>query len=107
MVSPISLEQKDYPGLVFSQGIGEIPLKEQATFTIWENIKSLEQFSRNTYHGEAVREVYRLNGFKEQMFTRFEPLFSEGTWNGKDALAAYLKRKDKMIERLEILNEIG
>jgi spheroidene monooxygenase len=90
MVSPISLEQKDYPGLIFSQGIGEVPLVEQATFTIWENKKSLEDFARNTFHGDAVREVYRLGGFKEQMFTRFKPFHSEGKWDGKDALAPFL-----------------
>ncbi|GMQ31406.1 spheroidene monooxygenase [Algoriphagus confluentis] len=93
MVSPISLEQKDYKGLVFSQGIGELPLVEQATFTVWESVEEMEAFARKSFHGEAVREVYRLNGFKEQMFTRFFPWHSEGTWGGKDALAPYLSQK--------------
>lgn len=94
MVSPISLEQKDYQGLIFSQGIGELPLVEQATFTVWENVSAMETFARKTFHGEAVREVYRLNGFKEQMFTRFLPWHTEGTWQGKDALAPYLAPND-------------
>ncbi|GMQ25347.1 hypothetical protein Aoki45_20290 [Algoriphagus sp. oki45] len=93
MVNPISLEQKDYQGLIFSQGIGELPLVEQATFTVWESVRYMETFARQTFHGEAVREVYRLNGFKEQMFTRFFPWYSEGTWGGKDALAPYLSQK--------------
>jgi spheroidene monooxygenase len=97
MVSPISLEQKDYPGLLFSQGIGEVPLIEQATFTIWENMNSLEEFARNTFHGEAVREVYRLKGFKEQMFTRFSPLYSEGTWEGRDPLPGFTPKPESKL----------
>ena len=94
MVSPISSGQKEHKGLLFSQGVGEIPLLEQATFTIWETKKDLEEFGRSNFHGEAVREVYRLGGFKEQMFTRFEPLISEGTWNGKDPLSAYFSKSE-------------
>jgi len=89
MVSPISSGQKDHKGLLFSQGVGEIPLVEQATFTIWDTKKDLEEFGRSNFHGKAVNEVNRLGGFKEQMFTRFEPLFSEGTWKGKNPLSAY------------------
>lgn len=94
MVTPISQDQKNYKGLLFSQGVGEIPLVEQATFTIWESKSDMEEFSRNTFHGEAVKEVYRLGGFKEQMFTRFAPVLSEGSWNGKDPLSEYFLKSE-------------
>lgn len=51
LVSPISLEYKDYQGLIFSQGLGELPLVEQATFTVWENVFAMEAFARKTFYG--------------------------------------------------------
>ena len=89
MVPSISKIQKDYPGLIFSQGIGEVPVLEQATFTIWENTQSMEEFAYTTFHGKAIQKVRQANGFKEQMFTRFNPVMSYGTWGGLNLLEKY------------------
>jgi spheroidene monooxygenase len=89
MVPNISKKQYKFPGLIFSQGIGEIPFLEQATFTIWENKKSMEDFALRTFHGKAVEKVRSVNGFKEQMFTRFQPVAAFGTWEGKNILENY------------------
>jgi len=89
MVPDISKKQYKSPGLIFSQGVGEIPLLEQATFTIWENKESMEDFAYRTFHGKAVEKVRRENGFKEQMFTRFQPIMAFGTWEGKNILENY------------------
>jgi spheroidene monooxygenase len=89
MVPTISKTQKDYRGLIFSQGVGEVPILEQATFTIWESVQSMEEFAYNTFHGKAVQRVRQANGFKEQMFTRFKPIMTLGSWEGKNILAEY------------------
>jgi spheroidene monooxygenase len=90
MVPRVSNEHRDYKGLIFTKGVGEIPLMEQATFSIWSNVKDMEDFAYNTFHGEAVKITRANQGFKEEMFTRLKPFASEGTWKGADPLAPYL-----------------
>jgi spheroidene monooxygenase len=89
MVPKISKKQYNFPGLLFSQGVGEVPLLEQATFMIWENKQSMEDFAYHTFHGKAIEKVRKVNGFKEQMFTRFQPVMAFGTWEGKNILENY------------------
>lgn len=91
MVPRVSREHQGYPGLIFTKGIGEYPLFEQATFTIWEKTAHMEGFAWQTFHGVAVRETRKRKGFKEEMFTRLQPFRSEGTWRGTDPLATYLQ----------------
>lgn len=92
MVPRVSEDHRDYKGLIFTKGVGEIPLMEQATFSIWEDVKSMESFAKETFHGEAVRITRERNGFREEMFTRLKPFDAEGTWKGGDPLAPYLNR---------------
>ncbi len=89
IVPQISQSQKDYRGLIFSQGVGEVPVLEQATFTVWENTQSMEEFAYTAFHGKAIQKVREANGFKEQMFTRFEPILTFGTWGGQNLLENY------------------
>jgi spheroidene monooxygenase len=87
----VSEEHKNHRGLLFSKGIGEYPWIEQATFSIWENTESLDEFANNTFHRVAIDEARKHNGFKEEMFTRFKPYHTEGTWQGRNLLRNYLK----------------
>ena len=89
MVPGVSTDHKEAPGLIFSKGIGEIPLMEQATFTIWENVESMEAFAYKTRHAEAVHITRKKDGFREEMFTRLQPFDASGTWNGEDPLRPY------------------
>lgn len=89
MVPRVSREHEDYKGLLFTKGIGEIPLMEQATFSIWENVKDMESFAWKTYHGDVVRITRENNGFVEEMFTRLKPFRSVGTWDDIDPLARF------------------
>lgn len=90
MVPRTSREHSQSEGLLFSQGIGEIPLLEQATFTVWENKSSMEKFAYGTFHGEAVARTRNKNGFREEMFTRLLPYKTRGRWMGKDVIGNYL-----------------
>jgi hypothetical protein len=62
-------------GLVFSSGMGEYPLKQQATFSLW---KSKEHMMAFAYGNDAHREVVRLTRkegwYDEEMFARFEAI---------------------------------
>jgi spheroidene monooxygenase len=90
MVPRVSEEHVNYKGLIFTQGIGEYPWVEQATFSIWENVSYLDAFAYKSYHMHAIREVRKQNGFKEEMFTRLRPYNARGTWHGKNPLKTYL-----------------
>lgn len=91
MVPGVSASHKDAPGLVFTRGIGEIPLMEQATFSVWENMESMKAFAYQSRHAEAIRVTREKDGFREEMFTRLQPFGSAGSWNGRDPLSPYFR----------------
>lgn len=77
------------PNVVFKIGMGETPLLYQMTFSIWPDGKTMAAFARgNTYHGQAVKAAYGEKWLVENFFARFRLLGTEGTWEGKDPLAA-------------------
>jgi spheroidene monooxygenase len=81
MVPGISREHKKAEGIIFSKGIGEYPFFEQATFTIWENLESMNSFARRNSHLSAIKVTRARKGFMEEMFTRFQPVLFEGNWS--------------------------
>lgn len=90
-VPRISAEHHNFRGLIFTKGIGEIPLMEQATFSIWQNVKDMEDFAYRTFHKDAIIETRKRDGFDEEMFTRLKPYRSVGKWRGDDPLKPFLK----------------
>ena len=84
--------QQGCPGLIYTKGIGEAPLIQMATFSIWENATALKNFAYNSAeHREAIKKTHQINWYKEEMFTRFQPYRSIGNWGGQNILATYLK----------------
>jgi heme-degrading monooxygenase HmoA len=78
-------------GLIYTKGVGEAPFLQMATFSIWENTEALHDFAYNSQeHREAIRKAQKYDWFKEELFVRFQPYRSMGTWGGQDLLAAYL-----------------
>jgi heme-degrading monooxygenase HmoA len=79
-------------GLIYTKGVGEVPIFQMATFSVWENVEALKNYAYNSAeHREAIKKTHQINWYKEEMFTRFQPYKTIGTWERKDVLAPYLK----------------
>jgi hypothetical protein len=75
---------KDAKGLFFTKGIGEIPLKQMSTFSIWETFEDLKNFAYNSEeHKKAILLTKELKWYSEELFARFQPYKTIGTWQGK------------------------
>ncbi|WKK82072.2 spheroidene monooxygenase [Marivirga arenosa] len=61
-------------GLIYTKGIGEWPLIEQATFSIWENEDAMKAYAYADIHKEIIKKVKNENWYKEELFSRFNVL---------------------------------
>jgi len=88
-VGKVSDSHVGAPGLIFSKGVGERPWIMQATFTAWESVEAMERFAhtRGNHHREAIDTTRRLNGFREELYARFQPVETRGSWRGKSPIA--------------------
>lgn len=74
---------KDNKGIVYTKGIGEVPFFQMATFSLWRNKESLMDFAyKSRAHVEAISKTKSLDWYSEELFSRFEPYKSVGTWDG-------------------------
>tara|TARA_B110000459_G_C16460882_1_gene425116 strand:- start:27 stop:764 length:738 start_codon:yes stop_codon:yes gene_type:complete len=85
---PTSQEALDgNEGLIYTKGIGDVPIVQMATFSLWKNFESVKQFAYNSkQHQEAIRRTRKNDWYREELFARFQPYKSVGTWGGKDLL---------------------
>jgi heme-degrading monooxygenase HmoA len=85
-VGKVSASHIGRPGLLFSKGVGERPWIMQATFSAWRSLEDMTAFAhdRKGRHYEAIATTRRLKGFKEELYARFQPLETRGSWMGKD-----------------------
>lgn len=73
----------DHSARLLSIGVGEYPIFMQATFSLWTSGKAMQEFAyRSDHHKEVVRLTRERNWYKEEMFTRFAVLETQGSWNG-------------------------
>ncbi len=74
-------------GLVYTKGIGEVPVVQMATFSLWKNFDAVKEFAYNSkQHKEAIRRTRKNEWYREELFSRFHPYKSSGTWQGNDLL---------------------
>lgn len=84
----VDTELHTAPGLIDVVGIGEAPIGRLATFSVWESAATLREFAyRMPRHRQVIQETRDGDWYTEELFARFEPFASTGSWNGRDPLA--------------------
>jgi hypothetical protein len=59
-------------GLQFAIGIGEWPLRFQATFSVWDNSHCMKKFAyESKQHTEMIKKTKSIGWYKEELFSRF------------------------------------
>ncbi|MDZ7881263.1 MAG: hypothetical protein U5L45_26610 [Saprospiraceae bacterium] len=60
-------------GRLFSIGVGELPLIQQATFSLWTSGKAMMDYAyKSRYHAEVVKKTRELGWYSEELFARFQ-----------------------------------
>jgi heme-degrading monooxygenase HmoA len=60
-------------GVIFAIGIGEMPLRFQATFSIWENSEFMKKFAyKSKQHTDMITKTKKIGWYKEELFSRFK-----------------------------------
>ena len=70
------------PNVLFRIGIGEVPMLQQVTFSVWPDEAAMDAYARTGPHAEAIRAVRREGWFREELYARFRVLSARGTWGG-------------------------
>jgi hypothetical protein len=78
-VPKVARQMTQAKGLVYAKGVGELPLVEQATLSLWENEAALNQAAyQRTAHSGAVRDTRKYDWYSEELFVRFQVLAIKG-----------------------------
>lgn len=66
---------KGFKGVSFYKGIGELPIIEQATVSIWDNENFMKKYAyENKSHQDVISKSRKQNWYSEEMFMRFNVL---------------------------------
>ena len=83
----VDTELRTADGLIDVVGIGEAPIGRLATFSMWESAEAVREFAyRMPRHRQVIRETRDGDWYAEELFARFEPYASVGSWSGRDPL---------------------
>lgn len=78
-VPSVSDSMQGKKGLIFSVGIGELPIIQQATFSLWASAQDMMQYAyQSKHHAEVVKKTRELGWYSEELFARFAIVATEG-----------------------------
>ncbi len=79
-VPGVSKHITNQPGLLWAKGVGELPLVEQATLSIWSSQNELQNFAYGAHgkHNPMVKMTRKVGWYDEEMFVRFRVEELEG-----------------------------
>lgn len=64
---------KSNPDLLYTKGIGEVPIIQMATFSLWRNMEAIKDFAyKSKHHQKAIKLTKKHQWYSEEMFSRFE-----------------------------------
>jgi hypothetical protein len=87
-VEPTSAALAQAGGVRAAIGLGELPLVRQATFSVWESAKAMQEYAyKDAKHREVIQLTRREKWYAEELFARFQVLSSTGTLDGAEPLA--------------------
>lgn len=86
-VPAVDATLRDHPELLLTFGFGEAPYLRQATLSVWRSERAMRDWAyRSEHHAEVVRRTRSEGWYAEELFARFRPLRSHGTFGGRDPL---------------------
>ena len=80
-VRPVSADVEQRPGLQFSIGVGELPIVQLMTFSIWDNSLAMMNYAyQREDHRNIIRRTRENGWYKEELFARFHIVDQTGEW---------------------------
>lgn len=96
-VPRVSESVKARPGEMLSLGVGEWPLIQQATFSLWQSGQQMLDYAyQSDFHRDVVKKTRELGWYSEELFARFVPYRAEGSWGGTNPLAKLLGQPQQL-----------
>jgi hypothetical protein len=74
-VPEASKNMASFPGCELAVGIGELPFRYQATFSIWSDSQKMKDFAyKSRQHTDMISKTRKRGWYQEELFARFEVL---------------------------------
>ena len=68
--------------VMFKIGLGEVPIRQQLTFSIWKNLTHMQKFAHQSgSHKDAILKVREGDWFSEELYARFNVIEVKGNFS--------------------------